>query len=86
MLPVAWMVNAPVVGSTVPVTLLATADTSRSLRSFAAPCSTAVLPSVWTGSGRVTRGVPLVPLPPVLAVDAIWITTVDWYCWVRSFE
>ena len=79
----AVMLSAPVVGSTVPVTCEATAETSGLPSSLAACSSTAVLPRAWTGSGRVT-GVD--DWPVALVVELIWIRAVDWYFGVCSFE
>ena len=79
----AVMVSAPVVGSTVPVTSLATAPTSGLWRSLAACSSTAVLLRAWTGSGRVTW----VDDPPeAFVVELIWTRAVDWYIGVWSLE
>src|SRR5664280_2217880 len=76
------MVNAPVYGSTVPVTSEATPATSGLLRIFAAPSCTVVLPNSCTGSGSVT-GADVWPVWPTLL---IWMSAVDWYLGVSIFE
>jgi hypothetical protein len=76
--PVPVMVSAPVVASTVPVTLSATAVTSGSKSILAAERSTAVLPSSWTGSGRVTVAPVAVPVPVAVELVEISISEVDW--------
>ncbi len=70
----AVMVRAPVVGSTVPVTPAVAAATSGLPRSFAAWSWTAVLPSSWTGSGRVIEEAAAPPWAGVL----ICTSALDW--------
>ncbi len=69
------MVSAPVVGSTVPVTSDDDGRGSLSPRILAASLWTAVLPSSWTGSGKVTGD----DWPPDWVLELICTCAVDWY-------
>ena len=67
-----------------PVTPAATPRASVSPRILAARIWTSVLPSSWTGSGRVTGE--FWPPDAVVLMPFSWIMAVDWYFGVCTFE